>query len=98
MGKFEEIAEGARTIREVKLPVTPYTGNDDRWNSSAALVREQQAAEAQIEENLRILDRPGKPRCVVCGGPADMNASRGPACQDHYDDLSDKDGGCFAHD
>lgn len=53
-------------------------------------------AKGMIEENDRLERdsqydwiRPGKPRCMVCGGPADMNASRGPACQDHYDDLSD---------
>lgn len=28
-------------------------------------------------------------RCLVCGAYADMNASFGPACPEHYDDLSD---------
>lgn len=27
-------------------------------------------------------------RCVVCGAPASMSASLGPACDEHYDDLS----------
>lgn len=27
--------------------------------------------------------------CLVCGAYADMNASFGPACAEHYDDLSD---------
>jgi len=27
-------------------------------------------------------------RCAVCGAPAEMMASRGPACPDHYDALS----------
>ena len=28
-------------------------------------------------------------RCLICGAYADMNASFGPACPEHYDDLSD---------
>jgi hypothetical protein len=37
----------------------------------------------------RVLPRPkAKKRCVGCGGPAEMNASLGPACPDCYDDLS----------
>ena len=28
-------------------------------------------------------------RCAVCGTPATMHASRGVACADHYDELSD---------
>lgn len=27
-------------------------------------------------------------RCLICGAYADMNASFGPACPDHYDELS----------
>jgi len=27
-------------------------------------------------------------RCLICGAYADMNASFGPACPEHYDDLS----------
>lgn len=27
-------------------------------------------------------------RCLICGAYADMNASFGPACADHYDELS----------
>ena len=27
-------------------------------------------------------------RCLICGAYADMNASFGPACAEHYDDLS----------
>jgi hypothetical protein len=28
-------------------------------------------------------------KCLRCGAPATMNASHGPACPDHYDELSD---------
>jgi len=27
--------------------------------------------------------------CVICGELAEMTTSRGPACPEHYDDLSD---------
>ncbi len=29
-----------------------------------------------------------RPRCSVCGGTATLNASLGPACDSHYDELS----------
>lgn len=27
-------------------------------------------------------------RCAICGAPAEMMASHGPACPEHYDELS----------
>lgn len=52
--------------------------------------REVRAAKARAERTLASPRTVRKVRkCLICGQYADMNASLGPACADHYDELSD---------
>ena len=51
-----------------------------------AETREERTARINAEIEKRMASP--RSRCVGCGGPAEMNASLGPACPDCYDDLS----------
>lgn len=57
-----------------------YSRSTEDW--VAHIIAERTASDKATAEALQR-------RCMVCGLPADMSASRGPTCQDHYDDLSD---------
>ena len=50
--------------------------------------REREAVELARLEALPAVSRRTRPACLVCGATAEMHASRGPACPDHYDELS----------
>jgi hypothetical protein len=75
-GDTQETVHHPRTEaqRQAGIPIHPRAGN----RGAPAAVPCQ-----------RVLPQPkAKKRCVGCGGPAEMNASLGPACPDCYDDLS----------
>lgn len=56
---------------------------DDARAVMLAAARRQAEADRRIERRLA-----AAPPCTTCGAPAEMHAALGPACAEHYDDLS----------
>lgn len=71
-----------------RLPVAQWLhqrrANGIEAERERAMRAQRAAAASTAAEQLRRL-----PRCLRCDQPGTMAASLGPACPDHYDDLSD---------
>ena len=63
------------------------------WESTADHIRDA-SQDAIIDAHRSAMDvarakrNANRPRCAVCGKPAEMSASMGAACAAHYDELS----------
>ncbi len=59
--------------------------SSDALQSPSAMVM---ANDLEIERRREMRNATAKTSCTICGAAADMYASHGPACPDHYDALS----------
>ena len=98
-----KIADGLVTLRDLEMALederrwlvipgllpSSYSSYDAYIQARARLAKNQSDACRNIPILETLISEFGHARkCMICGNIAEMNASKGPACPEHYDQLS----------